>query len=210
MPASSASQPIVHLVDDDNSFRRAIARLLKAAQFAVEEYASAGEFILALPITSPGCLLLDMRMPGPSGLDLQNALARHANRLPIIFLTGHGDIPTSVRAIKAGAVDFLTKPVQREVLLAAIRNALQSDATARTAHEQDRALTARYEKLTLREREVFALVVSGRLNKETAAELGMAERTVKLHRAHIMEKMGATSLAQLVHYSNQLRITDGS
>lgn len=209
MPAPGPEQPIVHLVDDDDSFRCALARLLKASRFMVEEYASAGEFILALPITGPGCLLLDLRMPGPSGLDLQNALARHANRLPIIFLTGHGDIPTSVRALKAGAVDFLTKPVQREILLAAIRNALESDATARTAHENDRALASRYEQLTPREQEVFALVVSGRMNKETAAELGMAERTVKLHRAHIMEKMGATSLAELVLFSEQLRRTDG-
>lgn len=209
MPAPEPEQPIVHLVDDDSSFRCALARLLKASRFLVKEYASAGEFILALPITSPGCLLLDLRMPGPSGLDLQSALVRHANRLPIIFLTGHGDIPASVRAIKAGAVDFLTKPVPREILLTAIRNALQLDATTRTAHEQDRTLMARYEKLTPREQEVFALVVSGNMNKETAAELGMAERTVKLHRAHIMEKMGATSLAELVLFSEQLRRTYG-
>jgi FixJ family two-component response regulator len=144
-------------------------------------------------------------MPGPSGLDLQAAFAGLDDALPIIFLTGHGDIPTSVRAMKAGAVDFLTKPVQREALLSAVRNALAKDAENRAARGRASALHARYEALTPRERAVFALVVAGKLNKHVAAELGISERTVKAHRAGVMEKMRVTSLAELVHLAEQLQ-----
>jgi len=202
--------PIIHLVDDDKSVRTAIARLLRAAGYDVETYDSAGAFLLACPARSPGCILLDVRMPGPSGLDLQEALAKQDGSLPIIFLTGHGDIPMSVRAIKAGAVDFLTKPVKRDALLAAVQTALARDAADRTLYEQLRGWRASHQALTAREREVFERVITGRLNKEIAAELGTAERTVKAHRAQVMGKMRVNSLAELVHVADQLRAADGA
>lgn len=207
MMASSASEkPIVHLVDDDDSLRKAVTRLLRAAGYDVRAYASAGEFALASRENNKrGCVLLDVRMPGPSGLDLQEALAREEEPLPVIFLTGYGDVPTTVRAMKAGAVDFLTKPIKRDVLLNAVRTALARDLRLHTSHEQRRDLRMRFTKLTPRERNVFELVVAGRLNKQIAAELGMAERTVKAHRAQVMAKMQATSLAELVHLADKMQ-----
>jgi FixJ family two-component response regulator len=197
--------PIVHVVDDDDSVRTAVVRLLQAAGHDARGYASAGEFLLGRSDRdAPGCVVLDVRLPGPSGLDLQEALARLDVPLPIVFLTGHGDIPMSVRAMKAGAVDFLTKPVSRDVLLAAVRTALARDAETRSAHERRHAFRARYEMLTPREREVFAGVVAGKLNKQIAGELGTAERTVKAHRAQVMEKMQVASVAELVHVADQL------
>jgi FixJ family two-component response regulator len=197
--------PIVHVVDDDDSVRTAVVRLLQAAGHEARGYASAGEFLLGRSDrNAPGCMVLDVRMPGPSGLDLQEALARLEVPLPIVFLTGHGDIPMSVRAMKAGAIDFLTKPVSRDALLAAVRTALARDAERRAAHERRHALRARYETLTPREREVFAGVVAGKLNKQIAGELGTAERTVKAHRAQVMEKMQVASVAGLVHVAEQL------
>ena len=198
-------RPIVHVVDDDDSVRTGVVRLLQAAGFEARSYASAGEFLLGRwDRNAPGCIVLDVRMPGPSGLDLQEALAQLEVRLPIVFFTGHGDIPMSVRAMKAGAVDFLTKPVSRDALLASVRTALARDAETRVAREDLRALRARYEMLTPREREVFAGVVAGKLNKVIAAELGTAERTVKAHRAHVMQKMQVASIAELVHLADQL------
>jgi RNA polymerase sigma factor (sigma-70 family) len=144
-------------------------------------------------------------MPGPTGLDLQEALGKLQGALPIVFLTGHGDIPTSVRAMKAGAVDFLTKPVQREALLTAVQNALARDAENRTARERDRALRARFETLTARERAIFTLVTAGKPNKQIATELGISQRTVKAHRAQVVEKMEVTSLAELVHVADRLQ-----
>jgi FixJ family two-component response regulator len=196
--------PVVHVVDDDDSFRTAVTRLLRAAGYQVRGHSSAGEFLLARPGTIPGCVVLDVRMPGPSGLDLQTAFEGRDDALPIIFLTGHGDIPMSVRAMKAGAVDFLTKPVQREALLSAVRNALARDAESRTARDRLGILRSRFETLTPRERAVFTLVVTGRLNKQIAAELGSPERTVKAHRARVMEKMQVTSLAELIHVAEHL------
>src|SRR5262249_52766603 len=152
-----------------------------------------------------GCVVLDVHMPGPSGLDLQAAFGARDDALPIIFLTGHGDIPMSVRAMKAGAVDFLTKPVQGEALLSAVRSALARDAENRAARDRSRALHARYETLTPRERAVYTLVVAGKLNKHIATVLGISERTVKSHRAEVMEKMHATSLAELVQFAEQLQ-----
>jgi FixJ family two-component response regulator len=187
----------VHLVDDDDSLRSALQRLLAAAGYRVKAYASAGDFLLAPPADEPGCLLLDLRMPGPSGLDLQDALARHGVRLPVIFLTGHGDLATGVRAMKAGALDFLTKPVEREPLLAAIARALEVDAARRAARTVDAELQYRYAQLTARERAVFEGVVAGRLNKQIADELGIAERTVKAQRSQVMAKLGATTAAEL-------------
>jgi len=206
MSSSVSEKPIVHVVDDDDSLRKAVTRLLRAAGYDVRAYASAGEFVLANRENNRrGCVLLDVRMPGPSGLDLQEALAREEEPLPVIFLTAYGDVPTSVRAMKAGAVDFLTKPIKRDVLLSAVRIALARDLRLHTSHEQRRDLRMRFTKLTPRERDVFDLVVAGRLNKQIAAELGMAERTVKAHRAQVMAKMQATSLAELVHLADKMQ-----
>jgi RNA polymerase sigma factor (sigma-70 family) len=206
MASSVSEKPIVHVVDDDDSLRKAVTRLLRAAGYDVRAYASAGDFALASRENNRrGCVLLDVRMPGPSGLDLQEALAREEEPLPVIFLTAHGDVPTSVRAMKAGAVDFLTKPIKRDVLLSAVRAALARDLRLHTSHEQRRDLRMRFTKLTPREQNVFELVVAGRLNKQIAAELGMAERTVKAHRAQVMAKMQATSLAELVHLADKMQ-----
>ena len=197
--------PLIHVVDDDDSLRSALQRLLSVAGYRVKAYASAGEFLLDPPADAPGCLLLDLRMPGPSGLDLQEALARHGIRLPVIFLSGHGELATGVRAMKAGAVDFLTKPVEREPLLAAIARALEVDAAQRAARGVDHDLQDRYAQLTAREREVFELVVAGRLNKQIADALGIAERTVKAQRAQVMAKLGAANAAELGRIAAQLR-----
>ena len=198
--------PIIHVVDDDPSFRTAVTRLLRAAKYEVRGYASASEFLDSDPCADPGCILLDLRMPGVGGFDLQQSLTRLEERLPIIFLTGHGDIPASVRAMKAGAVDFLTKPVRRETLLRAVENALGVDAKGRAAREALRELQDRYENLTPREREVLAHVVGGKLNKQIAFDLGTAERTVKAHRASIMEKLHVQSVAELARLAQELGI----
>ncbi len=202
-PPDLSSQ--VHVVDDDESLRTALARLLRAAGFEVSLYASAGEFALAGPGPRRGCLLLDVRMPGPSGLELQEALQRQGGGLPVIFLTGHGDIPMSVKAIKAGAVDFLTKPVQRETLLAAVRSALVKEAEGRSSQAQQREVTRRLRSLTAREMQVLERVIAGQPNKQIALELGAAERTVKAHRAVVMSKMGVASLAELVQVTGDFR-----
>ena len=202
------STPIIHVVDDDDSMRTAVMRLLKAAGYEVRGYPSAAELLLARPGVAPGCVVLDVRMPGASGLDLQEAFGKLDEALPIIFLTGHGDIPMSVRTMKAGAVDFLTKPVMRETLLNAVQTALARDAENRKSRERVGALRARYQSLTPREREVFRRVVAGKLNKQIASELGASERTVKAHRAHVMAKMQVDSLAELVRVAEQLQITD--
>ena len=204
--SSASPTPTIHVVDDDQSFRAAVTRLLRAAKYEVRDYASASEFLDSDPCAGPGCILLDLRMPGVSGLDLQQSLARMEERLPVIFLTGHGDIPASVRAMKAGAVDFLTKPVRREALLTAVQNALGVDAKGRAARANLRELQNRYANLTLREREVLAHVVSGKLNKQIAFDLGTAERTIKAHRASIMDKLGVQSVAELVRLAQELGI----
>jgi FixJ family two-component response regulator len=199
------SHAVIHLVDDDESLRTALHRLLTAAGYRVRTYASAGDFLLEPPVDTPGCLLLDLRMPGPSGLDLQEALTRHGVRLPVIFLTGHGDLPTGVRAMKAGAVDFLTKPVERETLFAAVAHAIEVDAAQRTTRSTHSDLQGRYAQLTARERAVLDGVVAGKLNKQIAGELGVAERTVKAQRAQVMAKLGATNAAELGRIAEQLR-----
>lgn len=201
--------PLIHVVDDDDSFRTALTRLLRAAGYAVKDYRSAGEFLLGRPGDGAGCLILDVHMPGPSGLELQEALAREELALPVIFLTGQGDIRQSVRAMRAGAVDFLTKPVQRKELLAAVAEALNRQAARAKFGRRRRELADRFATLTPREREVFAQVVAGRLNKQIAAALGTSERTVKAHRARIMEKMQAGSVAELVHAETMLRTRAG-
>jgi FixJ family two-component response regulator len=196
--------PVIHLIDDDESFQTAVSRLLRAAGYRVEKHRSAGDFLLAPSDEAPGCILLDIRMPGPSGLDLQQALATREDRLPIVFLTGYADVAMTVRAMKAGAMDVLTKPVKRGELLRAVEIAVASHLQSRVVGKQIRNLRASYDRLTARERQVFERVVAGKPNKEIASELGTAERTVKAHRAHVMEKMLATSLAELVHLADQL------
>jgi FixJ family two-component response regulator len=199
------ARPVVHIVDDDDSLRAAMERLLAAGGRAVRSYGSAGEFLLDPPADGPGCLLLDVNLPGPSGLDLQEALARHRIALPVIFLTGHGDLQTGVRAMKAGAVDFLTKPVERDVLFAAVDRAFAVDAARRAERQSATDLQARYAQLTPREREVFELVVAGQLNKQIAGQLGIGERTVKAQRAQVMAKLGAATAAELGRIAAQLR-----
>jgi FixJ family two-component response regulator len=196
--------PVIRVVDDDEAFRTAISRLLRAAGWEIREYASAGDYLLANDDARPGCVLLDLRMPGPNGLDLQAALRKRDDALPIVFLTGHGTVPATVRAIKDGAEDFLTKPVKREVLIDAVRRALSRDAERRAAGEDLRQLRARYDGLTSRERTVMELVVAGRLNKQIASAIGASERTVKAHRARVMVKMGASSLAELIRSADRV------
>jgi FixJ family two-component response regulator len=196
--------PTIHVVDDDDTVRTAVMRLLRAAGYEVRGYASAGEFLLGTTGNGRGCVVLDVRLPGPSGLDLQAAFRGRDDALPIIFLTGHGDIPMSVRAIKGGAVDFLTKPVERSALLTAVQNALARDTENHAVRSRANALRARYQTLTPRERDVFALVVAGKLNKHIAAELGISERMVKTYRAQVMEKMDAASPAELGRIAEQL------
>lgn len=198
--------PVVHVIDDDAPMREALSRLLSSLGFTVREYGSAGEFLLSWPVDTPGCLLLDVRMPGPSGMDLQCALAQRADAPPVVFLTGYGDIAMSVLAIKRGAVDFLTKPIEREALLAAVTAALECDRSRREADRGRQDLLHSFATLTARERQVFAQVAVGRLNKQIAASLSTCERTIKAHRAHVMEKLNAHSVADLVHMAVQLEM----
>jgi FixJ family two-component response regulator len=189
--------PLIHVVDDDSSMRSALLRLLVEVGFEAHGYASTGEFLLQPLPDRPGCLLLDLRLPGPSGLDLQAALLQKNIMLPIVFLSGHGNVDSSVKAMKAGAVDFLTKPVKREILLDAVQRALARDATLRTAREEADRLHGRFASLTARQRDVFALIVAGKLNKQIADALGIAERTVKREREQVMAKLDANSAADL-------------
>ncbi len=187
----------VFVVDDDASVRKSLARLIAVAGWKVETLASADEFLERAPHDRPACLVLDVRLPGLNGLELQERLARDDGDIPIVFITGHGDIPMGVRAMKAGAVDFLPKPFEDEALLEAIGRAIERD-------RQIRPIRARLESLTHREREIFALVVRGLLNKQVAGHLRITEKTVKVHRARVMEKMRADSLAELVKLSQKL------
>jgi len=200
----------VFLVDDDPGVLRALTRLLRAAGFDVRAFRSSREFLNAHDAATPGCIVLDLAMPGESGLDLQTALAAAGCHRPIVFISGHGDIPSSVRAMKAGAVDFLTKPVSQEHLLAAIRRALDRDRLVREAQAELQAIAERLSTLTPREREVLDHVVMGQLNKQIAADLGTVEKTVKVHRSRVMEKMGVRSLADLVRMAERLRVAPGA
>ena len=195
----------VHIVDDDRSVRTALARLLHGAGYDVRSYASATEFLVAERGAEPGCVVLDVGLPGMDGVELQAALAKEADAPPIVFLTGRGDIDMSVRAMKAGAVDFLTKPVKRDALLAAVGAAVDRDAQRRVRQGTLDALRARFARLTARERQVFDGVVSGKLNKQIAGELGTSTRTVKAHRAQVMSKMEVHSFAELVNVAARLQ-----
>ena len=194
----------VFVVDDDPSVLRGLERLLRAAEYGVETFASARAFLESGPVDRPGCVVVDLRMPELGGLDLQEELSRRGFPLPLIFLTGHGDVPSSVRAMKAGAIDFLSKPCDETDLLAAVERALARDAEARAERAEREAVRARFAELTPREHEVCLLVAKGLLNKQIAAELGTAEKTVKIHRGRVMEKLGADSVAALVRLVDRL------
>jgi FixJ family two-component response regulator len=202
----ASPEPIVIIVDDDASFRRSAERLVRSAGFKVQGYADATSFLKSELPDTPACAVVDVRMPGLSGLDLQRELNNAGLEVPLIFVTGHGDIPMSVQAMKRGAVEFLTKPFRDHQLLEAIDEALERSRRRRDKQAKDRALQERYKLLTPRERQVMAGVVSGKLNKQIAAELGTTEKTIKFHRGHIMQKMQAASLADLVRKASRLEM----
>ena len=197
---------IIAIVDDDPSVRKGLQRLIRSAGWRAETFASAQEFLARSRAESPNCVLLDLQLPGVSGLDLQKRMAEVGLETPIVFLTGHGNIPASVQAMKAGAVQFLTKPVDEQELLQAIEEAVERDRRTRQQQVEMSELRDRYESLTVREQEVMQQVISGMLNKQIAAELNITEDTVKFHRGHIMRKMRADSLADLVRMAKNLAI----
>ena len=197
----------VHLVDDDAGVRKALSRLLRAKGYEVQSYVSAQEFLERHDPAAPGCAVLDVAMPGLDGLALQQALTTGGSHRPVIFITGKGDVPTSVRAMKAGALDFLTKPVKEKDLVDAIQRAESRDAELRLLHSELDSIQARINTLTPREREVFTHVVAGRLNKQIAGELGTVEKTIKVHRSRMMEKLGLRTVADLVRMAEKAQVS---
>jgi len=204
--SAPAPGPLVRLVDNDPQVLKAVSRLLASAGLRTEANASTQEFLAHYDADVPGCLVLDLAMPGGSGLDLQRALLDSDVDLPIVFLSGRGDVPASVRAMKDGALDFLTKPVDADVLLSTVRRGIELDREHRAHAEEERALMARLATLTPREREVLPYLVSGKLNKQIAADLGVVEKTIKVHRARVMEKLGVRTLADLVRLASRLHV----
>jgi FixJ family two-component response regulator len=202
----SETEGLVFVVDDDAPLRESLKNLIRSVGLRVEAFASAHEFMRTKRPDLAGCLVLDVRLPGLSGLDLQKRIAEAEMEIPIIFITGHGDIPMTVQAMKAGAVEFLTKPFRDQDLLDAIQRALERDRKARERRAEIEALRRRFDSLTPREREVMGLVVTGLLNKQVAGELGTSETTVKIHRHQVMEKMGAGSLVELVRMADRIGI----
>jgi FixJ family two-component response regulator len=203
---ASTDDPIVLIVDDDPSMRRALTNLFQSVGLRVETFGSAAEILEAEAPVVPSCLVLDIRLPGSSGFDLQADLAKANIHTPIIFITGHGDIPMTVRAMKSGAIDFLTKPVRDQDMLDAVQAAIERDRKRRDAEKSVAGVRSRFEGLTARQRDILALVASGLMNKQVAAELGLAEITVKIYRGQIMRKMGAKSLADLVRMTEALGV----
>jgi FixJ family two-component response regulator len=202
----SEEQPVVFVIDDDPSVREALAGLLRSVGLDVQSFGSTQEFLQSKRPDAPGCLVLDVRLPGRSGLDLQRELAESSIQVPIVFITGHGDIPMSVRAMKAGAIEFLTKPFHDQELLDAVQLGIERDRARRREAAGVAELQQRFESLTPREREIMALVVTGRLNKQIAADLEVSEITIKVHRGQAMRKMRARSLAELVRMADQLGV----
>jgi FixJ family two-component response regulator len=202
----TAVAPLVFVVDDNPSVRKSLSRLLAVAGYTVEAFASAREFLTRVPSEGPCCLVLDVRMPGLTGIELQAALAAAGRRMSIVFVTGHIDVPMSVKAMKGGAVDLLTKPIDRQELLAAIVRAVAKDAEDLSEEIRIAEIRQRVKTLTVRETEVFALVVTGMLNKQIAFDLGVVEKTIKVHRARVMEKMRAGSVAELVRLADAVGV----
>jgi FixJ family two-component response regulator len=204
--AMNKEKSVVYVVDDDSSVRKALGRLLRSAGYEAKTFASAPEFLNYPYPDMPGCIVLDIKMPTLSGLELQDLLSEKNISFPIIFITGHGTVPASVRAFKAGAMDFLQKPLNNQELLGAVSRSVKKDHRMRRKQKEMQTLRSRLEKLTPREYEVFSHVVSGKLNKQVAFDLGVTEKTIKVHRARVMEKMGAQSLADLVRFAEKLQI----